>query len=340
MSTLAQDFEANWDREQDKLRRYFFRHGVGSSEIDDRLQDVAIELWRLYREGKAAENFSTYSMKVARYRLIDLRRAEARRGKLQYEPPEYFDEQTLPFADLWGRRVWDTRWGIAEEVSLAPLGLAEILAPLKPLIPRDYPILYYLSLGASRKEVSEFLHLPVPEVQYRITQFRRFLSGQLSAEALLKFNLRQREVITPPSPPAFPLQVQRLNTASYLRQLPGFVAEWILWFSRLSAYTSNTNKPITFGVIRRLARETGTLSEEQGRRFLLAATSHHGGLLTQKFFQIVPRGEPRLLSFSDISQLLRKESVVGDQATDSKWMDQIATAWEPTPKWGELTASG
>ena len=179
----AQDFVAAWDREHDKLRRYFLRHGVASSEIDDRLQDVAIKLWRLYSEPKARENFSGYSREVAKSVLIDFRRTELRPGRLQYEPPEYFEEQTLPFADLWGRRVSDTRWEIAEEVSLVPLRLAEIVRQLKPFIPRDYPILYYLSQGASLQEVSKLLHVPVPAVRYRLTQrviaslWRKFSAG-------------------------------------------------------------------------------------------------------------------------------------------------------------------
>jgi DNA-directed RNA polymerase specialized sigma24 family protein len=337
MSTLAQNFEDAWAREQRKLRHYFFRYGVASTEIDDRLQDVALKLWTRYGAGKVPENFSGYSMAAARSTLIDYRRAEMRRARWQCQLEEY-EAHGIPFGDIWGRRVPVSPWEAAEVYSLAPLRAAEILDQLKSLISPDYPIFYYLSEGATLQDISEVLRLPVPVLRYWLTLMRRFLWGEVSAGVLRNYILRQVGAIALPSTPALPLQIQRFNTANYLRQLPGFVPEWILWFGQLSAHTADTDEPITFGLIQRLARETGILSEKQGKRFLLAATSDEGGLLTQKFFEIIPSGESRLLSFSDISQLLRKETVVDDEATGSAWMDQIATAWEPTSKWGELTA--
>jgi DNA-directed RNA polymerase specialized sigma24 family protein len=340
MNTLAQDFEAAWDREQGELRSFFSRQGVASSEIDDRLQDVAGKLWRQYSERGAPEDFSAYSRGVARYLLYDLRRGEMRRPELQYEPPEYFEKHGIPFADLWGRQVPSTRWDLAEGFSLLPLTLAETIDELESLVPRHYPILYYLSRGASLQEISELLDLPIPVLQRRLTQVKEVLRHRLSPAARRQYGLRIREAVTPPSWSTFPLQIQRFNAASYIRKLPGYVPEWIVWFSRLSVYITETSEPITFGVIRRLAQGSDILSEAQGRRFLLAITSEQSRLLTQKFFQIMPHGEPRLLSFSDISQSLRKETVVGDEgvAGDREWMDQIATAWEPTSKWRELTA--
>jgi len=111
-----------------------------------------------------------------------------------------------------------------------------------------------------------------------------------------------------------------------------------MWFSRLSTHIKENDEPITFGVIQRLARETDALHEEQGRRFLLAATSDEGALLLQRFYQLMPQGEPRLLSYSDIYGMLRKQSATEDEAVVSSggWLDQIATAWEPTAKWAEL----
>ena len=337
MSMLAQDFELALGREQLGLHRFFLRRGLAPADVDDCFQNVAEKLWRQYGKPQVRENFSRYSKRVAEGVFYEFLR-QARRSKLQYEPPEYFEECSFPFADLWGRQVPSTRWELAEEFSVAPLERAEIIAQLNPLIPRDYPILSYLSEGASFQEVSEFFGLSISALRYRLNQIGRFIHQRLSPTALQQYRLRQRKAITSP---VFALQVQRSHIASYLRNLPGYVPEWILWFRRLSAHSTDTNEPITFGVIQRLARDTGTLNEEQGRRFLLAATSDRAGLLTQKFFEIMPRGEPRLLSFSDISQFLGKENI-RDKAgvNDREWMDQIAIAWEPTSKWAELKAWG
>jgi hypothetical protein len=98
-------------------------------------------------------------------------------------------------------------------------------------------------------------------------------------------------------------------------------------------------EPITFGLIRRLADHDPILTEEQGRRFLVAASSEDGGLLMQEFIQIQPNAEHRKLTFSNIYQVLRGEGTQEPPHSYSsieEWMDQIVTFWDPTPKWTDL----
>src|SRR6185436_13187263 len=178
----------------------------------------------------------------------------------------------------WGRQVSSTRWDLAEESSLAPLTRAETIDQLESLIPRHYPILHYLSQGTSLQEISESLDLPIPVLRRRLTQVREVLRKRLSPTARRQYVLLLREAVSPPSWSALPLQTHKFNAGNYLRKLPGYVPEWILWFSRLVAHTAEVSEPITFGVIRRLAQGSDILSETQGRRFLLAATSDKGGL--------------------------------------------------------------
>ena len=339
MNTPAQDFEADWNRERGKLRSYFLRRGFTSTDVDDRVQEVAVRLWQRYYDQKKPEDVSSYSMRLAENVLYDVYRnkkdalynyyRDELRSRFQLEPPEYFEKQTMPFADLWGRAVPSNRWDHAEEFSLAPFREAELIDKLESLAPKDYRIVYYLAQDLPIRKISELMEMPLFVLRHRIRRLRE-LYRQESWPTTRKY--RYRKIEPSALPPWFALPNPDL--ISYLRKLPGYVPEWNLWFTRLSDYTTANTDPITFGVIERIARATRTLSEDHGKRFLLAATTNRGGLLTQKFFQIVPHGEPRSLSLSDIAQLLRHQSF----PADTGWMDQIATAWEPTPKWRELTA--
>src|SRR5689334_22077649 len=82
-------------------------------------------------------------------------RYEPRWPRLEYQPPEYFEKQAIPFADVWGHEVPSTRWDLAEAFSLTPFGRVEIFDQLESLFPRDYPILNYLSQGASIQVISK-----------------------------------------------------------------------------------------------------------------------------------------------------------------------------------------
>lgn len=86
MNTIDRQFEEEWAHHKPELRHYFLRRGVIQGDVDDHLQNVARNLWRWCSERDTLpEDFFALSKGIATNLLIDNRRAEARRPKLEFE---------------------------------------------------------------------------------------------------------------------------------------------------------------------------------------------------------------------------------------------------------------
>lgn len=344
---LHQDFEKAWKGVNRSLRSRFLYSGVSADDVDDLLQDVAKELWdNSVKRESIPESFPTFSRDVAKHVLLDFRRRR-RKSKEETQPPDSFEKQSVPFADLWGRPVPNINSRFAEDYSIAPLDWPPITPQLESIIGKNTRFLYYLSIGLSIGEISNMTGLPVKAIRDRLSRVKNQVHGLLESQGIIPilsppisyWDIMSRLVL-PPAPTYSWWGVRSWEAALHaMRQLHGYHPEWSIWLRSLLEHTATTNEPITFGVVRRLARHNPILTEEQGRRFLLAVSAEGVDLLEQKFMQIESYTGPRFLSFSNIYQALRGESrdlPPQSYACGDEWLEQVITFWEPTLKWSVL----
>lgn len=337
--TPEQKFETQWISAKPKIERIarsYLPPEASFDLVEDFLQDTALHAWRDFDDKALSADFLGRFRTAAKHARRDLRLQERISAKLEAHPQDFFESRTLPFADIWGRRVPSENWSDAEEYSLAPLDWVERLESIT-----SSPVLYYLSIGATVNETARLTGLSPSVIRKTLDDLRseqrrhkRFSAGSpkpLQSHEVSYFG--EAELLPPPDLNFLPTP----DAPRLLRTLPGFMSEWITWFVRLYSHTT-TGEPITLHLIKQLARHYVDLTEEQGMRFLLAASAEPASLLSQEFIDLSPNAKRRTLSLSDIYQLLRGE----DHPTpDSPYgvtvdrMTQIATFWSPTARWYE-----
>ena len=353
MNEFEQSFEQGWHNARKRLRHYFLTRGVDPNWVDDLLQDTAERLWSKYyiEEGSIPENFIVSSNQAAAYVFKQWQRQEPRRQKVILQPPQYFEENEIPFADLWGRLVPSIDVNSAEDYSTAPFDWGAMAGALISLIGDDVLLLYYRNIGASFREISKATGLSIKLIEKRLSHARYEIHRLLESKGMFPLPKAPApyweaisELLLSPFLqnlwwwPAWPRRAWRL-ALNRLRRHPSYSPEWFIWFRRLLDYTASTDEPITFAVIRRLAGQESIITEEQGRRFLLAASMEDTDLLKQEFALIQPNGTSKILSFSDIFQALHSTSGQApfeSYACGKEWMNQVVTFWRPTWIWTEL----
>jgi DNA-directed RNA polymerase specialized sigma24 family protein len=324
-------FEALWGIAGPKVNRFLAGRGIiGHEDRKDLLQDTALQLWEGFDAKRGSEKFLANAYRSASAALSAYRQYESR---MEAQPALFFEQRASPFADIWGRQVPANQWNLAEECSLAPLEWRDRLESIKA-----DPLLYYLSLGASPLEAARLAGISSHKMRSALNQIPRWYRFWRTETDSSRFrpNLLRRLPEDQPLPlPYFQGLFPQPNIPSRLRRLRGYKPEWIAWFVKLSQRTDA--EPITFGLIRRLAGDSPSLTEEGGLTFLLAATRCNVELLEQKFLDTRPGAEQQIISFAEIYQLLRNEDASGQtDLVDKNWKDEIVTFWVRTPNWQEL----
>jgi RNA polymerase sigma-70 factor (ECF subfamily) len=69
---------ALYDREAPAVRRYARSHGAGASEVEDVVQDVMLEVWRLPERYAGRSSLRAWLLGIARNKTIDKQRARWR----------------------------------------------------------------------------------------------------------------------------------------------------------------------------------------------------------------------------------------------------------------------
>jgi hypothetical protein len=333
-SKFQREFEAQWNIAGPKIAPRLAYHATTTSSVNDLLQDTALRLWRRCVAKGLPADFVAESKLTATRTLDALRWREYRSPKLESQPPQFLEKHSRSFADIWGRKVPGENWRLAEEYSLAPLEWSDRLASIK-----NEPVLYYLSIGATPREVAEITRFPLAVLRKVVSDlrdqhdFRQPIPIPKNLFAQLPDTFKADLIPLPSFPGLFPAP----SAPAHLRKLRGYRPQWIAWFVRLSEHQGHGFEPITLGLIRQLASDDRTLSEEQGVRFLIAASTDEAGLLSQKFIDIRTDAEHRSVSVSTIYQFLHeKHEQTERSAFSDDWSDRIVTFWDPTTKWTEL----
>lgn len=336
---LRGDFERAWNEANPTLRLFFRNRGIASDRVDDLVQSTAMRLWeQCAKQVSIPEEFAVYSRSVANNVLKDSGRKESRRADTQ--PPLFFEELGHPFADLWGRLVPSNDSRLAEDYSIAPLDWPAIADWLESIVGEDSSTLFYLGIGASIREIGAISGRSPRTIKKRLDLLKQEFHSAFEGETGISYWETMSRFPTPLPPPYSQWWTNEwISTLRTIRLFPEFVPEWIAWLNRLLEYTATAREPVTLGSIRRLALRHRSLHEEQGRRFVIAASRPDANLLNQRFIQLKPHGELRHLSFSDVYRALRGDTLtvlVGTYACAEDWMDQVLTYWEPTFRWDEL----
>jgi DNA-directed RNA polymerase specialized sigma24 family protein len=337
---LREDFTSAWDEASSRLSLFFRRSGIAPDRIDDLLQSTAMRAWKqCVKLESIPDKFSLYSRSVASNVLRDSGRMESLK-RADSQPPKFFEELRHPFADLWGRRVPSGDIRLAEDYSIAPLDWPAIADWLESIAGEDSSTLFLLGIGVSIREIGVITGRTPRSIKNRLNLLKEGFHNAFEGQTGIPYWETISQFPTPLPPPYSRWWTYEWkSTLSAMRLLPEFVPEWIAWLHRLLEYTATAGEPVTLGVIRRLAMTHWTLHEEQGRRFIIAASKPDTNLLSQKFILLEPNGEARHLSFSDVYRALRgdpSQAIVGTYACSEDWMDQVVTFWEPTMRWGEL----
>jgi RNA polymerase sigma-70 factor (ECF subfamily) len=78
----VQEFVALLIDHQEVIRSYIITQIPGSPDIRDVLQEVNIVLWEKMKDFEPGTNFGAWACTVARYKVLEHRRREARRNGL------------------------------------------------------------------------------------------------------------------------------------------------------------------------------------------------------------------------------------------------------------------